>query len=79
MDVDARLVLPFGWSADPQVLHVNIPPGIEGADIFTISIPTDWTPSRPRVALSADVVVDGQCLGEIAECVVDIQFDTKVR
>jgi hypothetical protein len=41
---------------------------------FALTIPENWDSSTPRVAIAADVVADGQYLGEIAESVVDIQF-----
>lgn len=45
-----------------------------GAGNFTLSIPENWDRAKPHVAMAADVVADGEYLGEIAEGVVDLQF-----
>jgi len=74
MRLEAALVLPEGWKASPEVLSVAVPPGGEGKEGFTVTIPANWDRSRPRVALAADIMADGQYLGEIAEGVVDLEF-----
>jgi len=74
MQLEAALVLPVGWKASPEIVSVTVPPNGEGSGGFTVTIPNNWDRARPRVALAADVVADGQYLGEIAEGVVDIQF-----
>jgi glyoxylase-like metal-dependent hydrolase (beta-lactamase superfamily II) len=74
MSLEAALVLPPGWKASPEILSLTVPPKEDGQGVFALTIPENWDRSKPRVALAADVLADGQYLGEIAEGVVDIQF-----
>jgi hypothetical protein len=74
MQLEAALVLPGGWKATPEILRLTIAPHADAARGFSLTIPEDWDRAKPRVALAADVVADGQYLGEIAEGVVDIQY-----
>jgi len=68
------LVLPVGWKASSELLEATIPPGQDGSAGCSVTVPVDWDRNRPRVALAADVRADGKYLGQIAECVADIQF-----
>jgi hypothetical protein len=74
MHLEAGLVLPPGWKATPETVRVDVPADGEGKGGFMLTIPAGWERSRPRVALAADVMADGQYLGQIAEGVVDIEF-----
>jgi len=74
MQVQAALVLPPGWNATPEVVTLTVPVNGDAREGFTLTIPESWDRSKPRVALAADVMADGQYLGEIAEGVVDVQF-----
>jgi glyoxylase-like metal-dependent hydrolase (beta-lactamase superfamily II) len=74
MRVEAALVAPGSWKVSPEVLSLTAPAHGEGREAFTVTVPESWDRSKPRVALAADVVADGQYLGEIAEGVVDIEF-----
>jgi len=74
MHLEAGLVLPPGWKATPETVSVDVPADGEGKGGFMLTIPAGWERSRPRVALAADVMADGQYLGQIAEGVVDIEF-----
>ncbi len=74
MHVKAGLVLPEGWKASPDVASLDVPAGSDGKTGFTVTIPGNWNPSKPRVAVTADIVADEQYLGQIAEGVVDIEF-----
>jgi len=74
MHMEATLVLPEGWSAAPDVVRVEVPPAGDGKAPFNVTIPRNWDPAKPRVAVAADIVADGQYLGQIAEGVVDIEF-----
>ena len=76
MHLEAAVILPGGWKASPELLDLIIPPGQDGSVAFSISIPEDWDRAKPRVALAADVRVDGNYLGQIAEGVADIEFST---
>jgi len=75
MQLEAALVLPVGWKAAPEILRMTIAPRADAADRFTVTIPEDWDRGKPRVPFAADVMADGQYLGEIAEGVVDLQFE----
>ncbi len=72
MQFEAALVVPAGWKAMPEVATLTIPAKGDANAGFTLSIPADWDRAKPRVALAADVMADGQYLGEIAEGVVDV-------
>jgi hypothetical protein len=72
MAVEAALVLPPGWKATAEVAAFTIPPKGDSTAAFTMTVPGNWDRARPRVALAADVMADGQYLGEIAEGVVDV-------
>jgi glyoxylase-like metal-dependent hydrolase (beta-lactamase superfamily II) len=74
MPLEAALILPAGWKASPEVLSLTIPANGDGSGGFTLTIPPGWDRSQPRVALAADILADGQYLGEIAEAVVDVTF-----
>jgi glyoxylase-like metal-dependent hydrolase (beta-lactamase superfamily II) len=74
MQLEATLVLPPGWQATPEVLHLTIAPHADATGSFMVTIPDNWDRAKPRVAVAADVVADGRYLGQIAEGVADIQF-----
>jgi glyoxylase-like metal-dependent hydrolase (beta-lactamase superfamily II) len=72
MQMEAALVLPAGWKATPKVATLTIPAKGDASAGYTLTIPANWDRAKPRVALAADVMADGEYLGEIAEGVVDI-------
>jgi glyoxylase-like metal-dependent hydrolase (beta-lactamase superfamily II) len=74
MHLEAALVLPAGWKASSEVMELIVPPGQDNGTGCSVTVPEDWGRNKPRVALAADVRVDGKYLGQIAECVADIQF-----
>jgi glyoxylase-like metal-dependent hydrolase (beta-lactamase superfamily II) len=74
MQLEAALVVPAGWRASPEILTLTVLPNGDAREEFTLTVPENWDRSRPRVALAADVMADGQYLGEIAEGVVDVLF-----
>ncbi len=74
MHVEATLILPPGWVFAPRTLDFTVPAASAGTGNFRISIPGDWDRNQPRVALAADLIVDGQYIGQVAEGVVDLQF-----
>jgi hypothetical protein len=74
MHVEATLILPPGWNFAPRTLDFTVPAASAGTANFRISIPGDWDRNQPRVALAADLIVDGQYIGQVAEGVVDLQF-----
>jgi glyoxylase-like metal-dependent hydrolase (beta-lactamase superfamily II) len=74
MHLEAALVLPEGWSASPEVTSLDVAANGGGRSAFTLTIPKDWDRARSRVALAADILADGEYLGQIAEGVVDVEF-----
>jgi hypothetical protein len=74
MHLKAGLVLPEDWKASPDVASLDVPAASDGKTSFTVTIPDNWDPNKPRVAVAADIVADEQYLGQIAEGVVDIEF-----
>jgi glyoxylase-like metal-dependent hydrolase (beta-lactamase superfamily II) len=72
MHIEAALTLPPGWKATPATLDLTVMPHQDKSGGFTLTIPAEWDGSKPRVALAADLMVDGQYLGEIAEAVADV-------
>ncbi len=74
MQVEAALVLPASWKASPQVMKFTVAANEMGSEGFMLTVPESWDTSKSRVAIAADVVVNGQYLGQMAEAVVDIQF-----
>jgi glyoxylase-like metal-dependent hydrolase (beta-lactamase superfamily II) len=74
MQVEAALVLPPGWKASPQTLSLAAMPREDRSGGFIVEVPENWDRAKRRVAFAADLMVDGQYLGQIAEAVADIQM-----
>jgi glyoxylase-like metal-dependent hydrolase (beta-lactamase superfamily II) len=74
MRLEAALVLPDAWKASPQIATLEVAEGRDGKTGFSVTIPESWDRAKPRVAMAADIMADGQYLGQIAEGVVDIEF-----
>jgi len=74
MHLEAALVLPPGWKASPEILTLTILPKSDSTGAFSVTVPENWDKSKPRVAFAADVRADGRCLGQLAECVADVEF-----
>ncbi|MGA3166799.1 MAG: MBL fold metallo-hydrolase [Terriglobia bacterium] len=74
MHLEAALVLPEDWKAAPEVTRLDVPAQSDGKADFAVTIPEAWDHAKPRVAVAADILADGQYLGQIAEGVVDIEF-----
>jgi glyoxylase-like metal-dependent hydrolase (beta-lactamase superfamily II) len=68
---EVRLVLPDGWTCQPQTRHVAVAAGQRGSVGFRVSIPASFRFRYPRVAIAADVVFNGRHLGQITEAVVE--------
>jgi glyoxylase-like metal-dependent hydrolase (beta-lactamase superfamily II) len=74
MRLEAALVLPPGWKVSPQIASMAVPAGSDGKTGFSVAIPENWDRAKSRVAVAADIMADGQYLGQVAEGVVDIEF-----
>jgi glyoxylase-like metal-dependent hydrolase (beta-lactamase superfamily II) len=72
ISLQARLVLPPGWTHDPQLMEFTVDPGASRATAFRVSIPKSWRGKEERLAIAADVLAGNKYLGQIAEAVVDI-------
>ncbi len=70
--IEAALVLPDGWSAEPDLLRIEAPPRGHAKGSFTIRTAKERPRGLPRVAIAADVMCDGKYLGQITEAVVDL-------
>jgi hypothetical protein len=69
-EVEASLVLPEGWKADPQVGRVVIAPGTSSVIDFAVAVGK----ARPdRLAIAADIVLDKKPLGQVTEALVTIK------
>ncbi len=71
--LQAALRLPSGWRSDPAVCRLTIPPGQSGTTRIAIAIPQTFRAPQSRIAIAADVLSDGQYLGQIAEAVIDVR------
>ncbi len=74
MKMQIALVTPSEWTLEPEVLTFEAAAGALTTRSVRVGIPKDWRPPGPRFAIAADVVRDGQYLGQITEAVVDMQL-----
>ena len=75
--IAACAVLPPGWRTEPETVKLSVEAGQTGSTKFRVSVPKDWHPMEPRLAIAADVKVNGRYLGQIAEAVIDVGRETK--
>ena len=78
MNVEMMLVLPKGWRSSPARVKVRALPGETAKANVVVTVPASWRApasgvSSSRVAIAADVMMDGKYLGQIAEAVVDVR------
>ena len=67
------LALPRTWERGPASHELVLPPGGTGVARFTLRVPHDFWWPESRVAIAADVTLDGRRFGQIAEGVVDLE------
>ncbi|MBI3696822.1 MAG: hypothetical protein HY238_18545, partial [Acidobacteria bacterium] len=72
MKLEVALVLPEGWSSEPDVLRFEAPARGHGKASFLLRTARERPRGQPRVAIAADVMADGRYLGQITEAVVDL-------
>lgn len=72
MQVEVALVTPREWEVNPEVVRLEIAGRAEGRRTVRVEIPAQWTPPAPRFAITADVVRDGDYLGQVTEAVVEL-------
>ncbi len=71
MVVRAALVLGPGWRAEPAAVAFQVAPGAEAKAQVAVTAPRARAGAPRRIAITADVEVDGKYLGQIAEAVID--------
>jgi glyoxylase-like metal-dependent hydrolase (beta-lactamase superfamily II) len=70
--MEVALVLPEGWTAEPEVLRFEAPARGHARQPFQVRTSRERPGGLPRIAIAADVVADGKYLGQITEAVVDL-------
>ena len=66
-----RLRSPAGWRAEPAEASATIDGGGATAELdFTLFVPPDAAPGR--VVVTADVEIDGEPRGELAETLLEV-------
>jgi len=65
------LELPRKWTSEPVARFVELMPGKETGAIFDILAPVNWN-GRQRLAIAADILLDGTPVGQIAETIVRV-------
>jgi len=65
------LVLPDSWTATPETALIDLQPQQRGAASFRVHVPAGYSFPYPRVAIAADVTLDGRRLGQITEATVE--------
>lgn len=66
------LMLPEGWTCQPEVAHLSVEGHGEARSSVEIKIPHGFRTVQQRIAIAADVLADGRYLGQIAEAVIDV-------
>lgn len=72
MRVEVALLAPAEWQVEPAIVRLDIPGRGSAARPVELRIPASWTPPEPRFAITADVMRDGQYLGQVTEAVVEM-------
>lgn len=73
MATEVTLKLPRAWEREPGIQQIQVPPDGTGMARFVARVPRDfWWPAS-RVAIAADLTVDGRRVGQVAEGVVDLE------
>jgi hypothetical protein len=73
MPAEVALVLPEGWVASPMAGHLDLAPRQRGVATFRVHVPEAYVFRYPRVAIAADVALDGRHIGQVAEATVEYQ------
>jgi glyoxylase-like metal-dependent hydrolase (beta-lactamase superfamily II) len=72
-DVESALLTPRGWDSQPRVVKLKVPPGESGKAEFTLRIPSSIQ-ALPRTPIVADIAINGQYRGQLAEAVVELEI-----
>ena len=68
---EISLKLPRKWTSEPVARFAELMPGKETGVPFDILAPVSWNGSQ-RLAIAADIQLDGNPLGQIAETIVSL-------
>ncbi|HOE10919.1 MAG TPA: MBL fold metallo-hydrolase [bacterium] len=71
-EVEARPILPAGWRVSSKVMQFVVPAQKKGEASTTVSIPKKKN-GLPKVAITADITINGHHLGQLAHCVVNLK------
>jgi len=74
---EVSLVLPEGWVATPAVGRLDIAPQQRGQTDFRVHIPDSYRFPYPRIAVAADVTLNGRHLGQITEATIELSHSVK--
>ena len=70
---EISLACPAGWVVEPASKELGLEAAQSGAVGFAVDVPADWKPRMDRFAITADVTVDGQRLGQVAASICEIE------
>jgi len=69
--VEVEMALPAGWTCEPERLRLEMAPRAHSSGKMRVAIPHDFPFRHPRVAIAADVTLNGERLGQITEAVIE--------
>ncbi len=72
VELQVALALPAGWRCAPKISKFTVPARESAQASVSITIPSDFQATQSRIAIAADVMCDGEYLGQIAEAVIDL-------
>ena len=72
LSLEIALVLPTGWRCNPSVTKMIVGPHEQSKAPVFITIPPEFRPHQPRIAIVADVKANGRYVGQIAEAVINV-------
>ena len=72
IQLQVAMVLPEGWRCVPNIARLVVPRAESAKVSVAITPPEQFRGTRARIAIAADVMCDGQYLGQIAEAVIDL-------
>jgi glyoxylase-like metal-dependent hydrolase (beta-lactamase superfamily II) len=68
-----ELRLPRAWDREPAAQEVELPEDGTGTARFKLRVPADFWWPVSRIAIAADLTIDGRRLGQVTEAVVDLE------
>lgn len=73
IDVRIALVLPPRWTCHPSEVLITVPAESSSSTTVEVTVPGNPKGQWERRAIAADVQIDGDYLGQIAEGVIDVR------